>query len=74
MLDYNSQEEQAIMEEAPTYTKLLYREVQVKSQSAQYAQFKMEFNALKPVVNQRLTEYEKSAEFINSKCGDIEME
>ena len=74
MLDYNSQEQekQAAMEEAPAWAKLLYREV--KSQSAQYAQFKMQFNGFKAVVNQRLTKYEKSAEFINSKYEDIEME
>ena len=60
------------MEEAPAWAKLLYREV--KSQSAQYAQFKMQFNAFKAVVNQRLTKYEKSAEFISSKYEDIELE
>ena len=52
--------------------KLLYREV--KSQSAQYVQRKMQFNAFKAVVNQRLTEYEKSAEFINYKYEDTELE
>ena len=64
VLDYNSQEQQAVIEEAPAWAKLLYREV--KSQSAQYAQFKMQFNTFKAVVNQRLTEYEESAEFISS--------
>ena len=72
MLDYNSQEEQAVMEEAPAWAKLLYREV--KSQSARYAQFKMQFNAFKAVVNQRLTEYETSAEFISCKYEEIELE
>ena len=72
VLDYNSQEEQAVMEEAPAWGKLLYREL--KSQSSQYAQFKMQFNAFKAVVNRRLTEYEKSAEFISFKYEDIELE
>ena len=72
VLHYNSQEEQAVMEEAPAWAKLLYREV--KSQSAQYAQFKMQFNAFKALGNQRLTECEKSAEFISSKYEDIQLE
>ena len=47
-----NQEDQAAMDNALAWTKVLYREV--KQQTAQYSQLKVQFTAFKAVINQRL--------------------
>ena len=67
-----NQEDQAAMDNAPAWAKVLYREV--KQQTAQYNQLKVQFTAFKAVINQRLNEHEASLDFYNSKHEDFEMQ
>ena len=67
-----NQEDQAAMDNAPAWAKVLYREV--KQQTAQYSQLKVQLTAFKAVINQRLNEHEASLDFYNSKHEDFEMQ
>ena len=69
---FYSKEEQEVIEQAPAWAKLMYKEI--KSQAVQYGQMKVQLTAFKAVVNQRLNEHEKTQEFINSKFEDIELQ
>ena len=67
-----NQEDQAAIDNAPAWAKVLYREV--KQQTAQYSQLKVQFTAFKAVINQRLNEHEASLDFYTSKHEDFEMQ
>ena len=69
---FYSKEEQEVIEQAPAWAKLMYKEI--KSQAVQYGQMKVQLTAFKAVVNQRLNEHEKTQEFINSRFEDIELQ
>ena len=69
---FYSKEEQEVIEQAPVWAKLKYKEI--KWQAVLYGQMKVQLTAFKAVVNQRLNEHEKAQAFINSRFEDIELQ
>ena len=67
-----SERETKAFEDAPSWARLLYKEV--KKQGSEFALLKAQFTTFKVVVNQRLREYQKSAEFVSEKFDEFELQ
>ena len=70
--DGESESERKAFEDAPSWARLLYKEV--KKQGSEFALLKAQFTTFKAVVNQRLGEHEKSIEFMSEKFDEFELQ
>ena len=64
------EEEKAAFQDAPSWARFLYKEI--KQQRGEFTQLKSQFVSQKAVVNQRLGEYEKSAEHISGRFDEFD--
>ena len=64
------EEERAAFQDAPSWARFLYKEI--KQQRGEFTQLKSQFVSHKAVVNQRLGEYEKSAEHISERFDEFD--
>ena len=68
--DEGGEEENTAFQDAPLWARFLYKEI--KQQRGEFTQLKLRFVSHQAVVNQRLGEYEKSAEHISEKFHEFD--